>query len=66
MISGHFSMFDYVVALLGAVLLIMKTMLSNPVERSRGIGILKAVGWTHREIQKQLMSETFLQALIGE
>jgi len=65
MISGRFSMIASVVALLGAVLLIMKTMLSNLVERSREIGILKAVGWTHGEIQKQLMGEAFLQALIG-
>ena len=43
----------------------MKTMLSNLVERSREIGILKAVGWTHGEIQKQLMGEAFLQAVIG-
>jgi ABC-type antimicrobial peptide transport system permease subunit len=65
MISGRFSMIASVVALLGAVLLIMKTMLSNLVERSREIGILKAVGWTHGEIQKQLMGEAFLQAVIG-
>jgi len=65
MISGRFSIIASVVALLGAVLLIMKTMLSNLVERSREIGILKAVGWTHGEIQKQLMGEAFLQAVIG-
>ncbi|MBW1775631.1 MAG: ABC transporter permease [Deltaproteobacteria bacterium] len=65
MITGRFSMIASVVALLGAVLLIMKTMLSNLVERSREIGILKAVGWTHGEIQKQLMGEAFLQAVIG-
>jgi len=51
--------------LLGAVLLIMKTMLSNLVERSREIGILKAVGWTHGEIQKQLMGRLFCKPLSG-
>lgn len=65
MISGRFSFMASIIALLGAVLLIMKTMLSNLVERSREIGILKAVGWTHGEIQKQLMGEAFLQAVIG-
>ena len=65
MISGRFSLVASIIALMGAVLLIMKTMLSNLVERSREIGILKAVGWTHGEIQKQLMGEAFLQAVIG-
>lgn len=65
MISGRFSLVASIVALMGAVLLIMKTMLSNLVERSREIGILKAVGWTHGEIQKQLMGEAFVQAVIG-
>lgn len=40
-------------------------MLSNLVERSREIGILKAVGWTERDVQKQLMGEVFLQSLLG-
>ena len=40
-------------------------MLSNLVERSREIGILKAVGWTERDVQKQLMGEVFLQSLAG-
>ncbi len=65
MISERFSMIASVVALLGAALLIMKTMLSNLVERSREIGILKAVGWTHGEVQKQLMGEAFVQAIVG-
>ncbi len=65
MISGRFSLIASVVALMGAALLIMKAMLSNLVERSREIGILKAVGWTQGEIQRQLMGEAFLQALMG-
>jgi putative ABC transport system permease protein len=40
-------------------------MLSNLVERSREIGILKAVGWTGGDVQKQLMGEVFLQSLLG-
>jgi ABC-type antimicrobial peptide transport system permease subunit len=40
-------------------------MLSNLVERSREIGVLKAVGWTEKDIQKQLMGEAFLQSLLG-
>jgi len=40
-------------------------MVGNLVERSREIGILKAVGWTSSDIQKQLMGEAFLQCIMG-
>jgi putative ABC transport system permease protein len=64
-ISDQFSFLVSVVAFLGAVLLIIKTMLSNLIERSREIGILKAVGWTEMDIHKQLMGEVFFQSLTG-
>jgi putative ABC transport system permease protein len=65
MISEKFSFIASLVGLLGAALLIMKTMIANLVERSHEIGILKAVGWTPQEIQKQLTAEVFVQAVIG-
>jgi ABC-type antimicrobial peptide transport system permease subunit len=65
MISSRFSLMASLAALIGAVLLIMKTMLSNLLERSKEIGILKAVGWSHGEVQKQLMGEVFVQAIVG-
>jgi putative ABC transport system permease protein len=64
-ISDQFSLLASLVALGGAVFLIIKTMLSNLVERSREIGILKAVGWTERDIQQQLMGEVLLQSILG-
>jgi putative ABC transport system permease protein len=64
-ISDQFSFIVSLIALGGAVFLIVKAMLSNLVERSREIGILKAVGWTERDVQKQLMGEVFLQSLAG-
>jgi putative ABC transport system permease protein len=64
-ISDQFSLIVSIIALGGAVFLIIKAMLSNLVERSREIGILKAVGWTERDVQKQLMGEVFLQSLLG-
>jgi len=64
-ISDQFSFLVSIIALGGAVFLIIKAMLSNLVERSREIGILKAVGWTERDVQKQLMGEVFLQSLLG-
>lgn len=65
MISEKFSFIASMVGLLGAALLIMKTMIANLVERSPEIGILKAVGWTQKEIQRQLTAEAFIQALVG-
>jgi ABC-type antimicrobial peptide transport system permease subunit len=64
-ISDQFSFITSLIALGGAVFLIIKAMLSNLVERSREIGILKAVGWTEKDVQKQLMGEVFLQSLMG-
>jgi putative ABC transport system permease protein len=64
-ISSQFSLVVSLVALAGAIFLIIKTMVGNLVERSREIGILKAVGWTSSDIQKQLMGETFMQAIMG-
>jgi putative ABC transport system permease protein len=64
-ISDQFSFLASIIALGGAIFLIIKAMLSNLVERSREIGILKAVGWIERDVQKQLMGEVFLQSLAG-
>jgi putative ABC transport system permease protein len=64
-ISDQFSLIVSIIALGGAVFLIIKAMLSSLGERSREIGILKAVGWTERDVQKQLMGEVFLQSLGG-
>jgi ABC-type antimicrobial peptide transport system permease subunit len=64
-ISDQFSLLVSVIALGGAIFLIIKTMLSNLVARSSEIGILKAVGWTERDVQKQLMGEALLQSFVG-
>jgi len=64
-ISDQFSLLTSLIALGGAIFLIIKTMLANLVARSGEIGILKAVGWTERDVQKQLMGEALLQSLAG-
>jgi putative ABC transport system permease protein len=64
-ISNQFSLLASLIALGGAIFLIIKTMLGNLVARSSEIGILKAVGWTERDVQKQLMGEALLQAFLG-
>jgi putative ABC transport system permease protein len=64
-ISDQFAMLASLVALIGAISLIVKTMVASLVERSSEIGILKAVGWTERDVQKQLMGEALLQSIAG-
>jgi putative ABC transport system permease protein len=64
-ISDQFSLLVSLIALAGAIFLIIKTMLGNLVARSSEIGILKAVGWTQHDVQKQLVGEAFLQSLLG-
>ncbi|MCL5423020.1 MAG: ABC transporter permease [Nitrospirae bacterium] len=64
-ISDQFTLLTSLIALAGATFLIIKTMLGNLVARSSEIGILKAVGWTERNVQKQLMAEALLQSFAG-
>jgi len=64
-ISGQFALITSLTALAGAIFLIIKTMLANLVARSSEIGILKGVGWTGKDIHKQLMGEALLQSLAG-
>jgi putative ABC transport system permease protein len=64
-ISDQFSLLASMIALGGAIFLIIKTMLGNLVARSSEIGILKAVGWTERNVQTQLMGEALVQSLLG-
>lgn len=64
-ISDQFSLLASMIAFGGAIFLIIKTMLGNLVARSSEIGILKAVGWTERNVQTQLMGEALVQSLMG-
>ena len=65
LISGQFALVASVVSLLGAILLILKSMTASLVERAQEIGVLKAVGWTRRNIQAQLLGEAMVQCLLG-
>jgi putative ABC transport system permease protein len=64
-VGDRFALIASLVGLVGAILLIIKTMIANLVERSHEIGILKAVGWTQQDVQRQLGYEVFLQSLAG-
>jgi putative ABC transport system permease protein len=43
----------------------LKSQFGSVVERTKDIGILKAIGWTNSDITKQIFLESFLQALMG-
>ena len=65
LVSGWFSYAVSAVALAGAVLLVLKSMSASLVERLREIGVLKALGWTRRNIQAQLLGEAVAQCVLG-
>ena len=53
------------IAILIAVLIAFKTMAGNVAERTREIGVLKAVGWTRRNVTLQLLTESVVQCLVA-
>ncbi|MEM2598819.1 MAG: FtsX-like permease family protein [Thermoproteota archaeon] len=48
-----------------AVLFGIKSQLSALVERTREIGLLKAIGWSNKDVVSQIVFESLLQGLIG-
>ena len=53
------------VALIGAVLIVIKSMSHTLMERRKEFGIMKAVGFSSKDIQREVAAETLLQAIIG-
>ncbi|MCL5423017.1 MAG: ABC transporter permease [Nitrospirae bacterium] len=53
------------IAIIVAVLIAFKTMAGNIAERAREIGVLKAVGWTNRNVVTQLLSESVIQCFLA-
>jgi lipoprotein-releasing system permease protein len=60
-LSDKFTLAASLIALLIAVLIAFKTMAGNISERAREIGVLKAVGWTQRNVTMQLFTESVIQ-----
>lgn len=65
LVSGWFSHAVSGIALIGAVLLVLKSMSASLVERIQEIGVLKALGWTKGNIQGQLLGEAVVQCVLG-
>jgi putative ABC transport system permease protein len=64
-LSDTFTMAASLIAILVATLIAFKTMAGNIVERAREIGVLKAVGWTDRNVVSQVVAESLVQSLLG-
>jgi putative ABC transport system permease protein len=64
-LSDKFTLAASMIAVIVAVLIAFKTMAGNIAERAREIGVLKAVGWTNRNVVSQLMSESVIQCFMA-
>jgi putative ABC transport system permease protein len=64
-LSDKFTLIASLVAVLVTVLIAFKTMAGNVSERAREIGVLKAVGWTNRNVVSQLVAESLVQSLLA-
>lgn len=65
LVSGWFSYAVSGIALAGAILLVLKSMSASLIERVQEIGVLKALGWTKGNIQRQLLGEAVVQCVLG-
>lgn len=64
-ISDKFTLAASLIAIFVAVLIAFKTMAGNITERAREIGVLKAVGWTNRNVVMQLMAESVAECVMA-
>jgi lipoprotein-releasing system permease protein len=64
-LSDKFTLAASLIAVIVAILIAFKTMAGNIAERAREIGVLKAVGWTNRNVVVQLLSEAVIQCFLA-
>jgi putative ABC transport system permease protein len=64
-LSDRFTLAASLIAVIVAVLIAFKTMAGNIAERAREIGVLKAVGWTNRNVVSQLLMESVVQCFLA-
>jgi lipoprotein-releasing system permease protein len=64
-LSDKFTLTASLIAIVVAILIAFKTMAGNIAERAKELGILKAVGWTNRNVVSQLMGESVAQCFLA-
>jgi putative ABC transport system permease protein len=64
-LSDKFTLAASLIAIIVAILIAFKTMAGNIAERAREIGVLKAVGWTNRNVMTQLLMESVVQCFLA-
>jgi putative ABC transport system permease protein len=60
-LSDKFTWVASLIAMRIAILIAFKTMAGNIAERAKEIGVMKAVGWTQRNVTMQLLMESIMQ-----
>lgn len=64
-LSDKFTLAASMIAIIVAILIAFKTMAGNIAERAREIGVMKAVGWTNRNVVTQLLMESVVQCFLA-
>ncbi|MBF0544052.1 MAG: ABC transporter permease [Candidatus Riflebacteria bacterium] len=54
-----------IIVLFASILFSAKSQMASVIERRHDIGILKAIGWTDRNIVDQILVESLFQAVVG-
>lgn len=63
--SRRFAILGSIIALLASLIIVIKTIAGNILERRNEIGVMKTVGWTSKDIGRQILVETLLQSFVG-
>lgn len=64
-LSDKFALTVSLIVIITTVLITFKSMAANVAERRHEIGVLKAVGWTGRQVVMQITAESVCQCLIA-
>ena len=57
--------FISIVVIVITILFVIKSQLSSVIERTREIGILKAIGWSNTDVTNQIVLESLIQGISG-
>jgi len=64
-LSDKLILFISLITILGSILIIIKSMSHSIMQRKKEFGIMKSVGFTNKNIQKEITKETMIQVFIG-